>query len=51
MKLKKEIILGKIDGQYFAIATGRLSEKLHGMINNNQTANTLFELLQKEQTD
>ena len=34
MKLKKEIVLGNIDGQDFAIATGSLSDKFHGLINN-----------------
>jgi hypothetical protein len=51
MKLKKEIVLGHIDGKDFAIATGKLSKKLNGIINNNNTANYIFELLQKEQTE
>lgn len=51
MKLKDEIILGSIDGKNFAIATGPLSDKIHGMINNNATADYIFKLLQKEQTE
>lgn len=51
MKLKKEIVLGSIDGKDFAIATGSLSKKFHGLINNNPTANYIFQLLQKEQTE
>lgn len=51
MKLKKEIVLGSIDGKDFAIATGKLTKKFHGIINNNKTANYIFELLQKEQTE
>lgn len=51
MKLKDEIILGSIDGKNFAIATGSLSNKIHGMINNNATADYIFKLLQKEQTE
>ena len=51
MKLKKEIVLGSIDGNDFAIATGKLSKKFHGIINNNKTANYIFELLKKEQTE
>ena len=47
MKLKKEIVLGNIDGQDFAIATGSLSDKFHGLINNNKTANYIFQLLHK----
>ena len=51
MKLKKEIVLGSIDGKDFAIPTGKLSKKFHGIINNNKTANYIFELLKKEQTE
>lgn len=51
MKLKKEIMLGNIDGKDFAIATGKLSNKFQGLINNNTTANYIFTLLQKEQTE
>lgn len=51
MKLKSEIVLGSIDGKDFAIATGSLSTKIHGLINNNATANYIFQLLQKEQTE
>ncbi|MBQ9517585.1 MAG: PqqD family protein [Eubacterium sp.] len=50
MKLKKEVVLGNIDGNDFAIATGKLSKKVHGLMNNNKTAAYVFELLQKEQT-
>ena len=50
MKLKKGIVLGNIDGQDLAIATGKLSNELSGIINNNETANYIFNLLQKEQT-
>lgn len=51
MKLKKEIVLGSIDGKDFAIATGSLSRKIKGIINNNATANYIFQLLQNEQTE
>lgn len=51
MKLKKEIVLGNIDGNDFAIATGNLSKRFHGLINNNPSANYIFQLLQKEQTE
>lgn len=50
MKLKDGIVLGNIDGQDFAIATGKLSADITGIINNNETANYIFKLLQKEQT-
>lgn len=51
MKLKKGIVLGNVDGNSFAIATGKLASKLNGIINNNKTAAYVFELLQKEQTE
>ena len=51
MKLKDGIVLGNIDGHDFAIATGQLSSTLSGIINNNETANYIFKLLQKEQTE
>lgn len=51
MKLKKEIVLGSIDGKDFAIATGKLSKKFNGIINNNPTANFIFNLLKTEQTE
>lgn len=51
MKLKKGIVLGSIDGKDFAIATGKLTKKFNGIINNNPTANYIFQLLQKEQSE
>jgi len=51
MKLKKGIVLGNVDGNSFAIATGKLASKLNGIINNNKTAAYIFELLQTEQTE
>lgn len=51
MKLKKGIVLGNIDGQDFAIATGKLSQTVSGIINNNESANYIFKLLQKDQTE
>jgi ubiquitin-protein ligase len=51
MKLKKEIMLGNIDGKDFAIATGKLTKKFNGLISNNSTANYIFTLLKTEQTE
>ena len=50
MKLKNEIVTGNIDGNDFAIATGKLTAKFNGIINNNKTAGYIFELLKTEQT-
>lgn len=51
MKLKKGIVTGNIDGQDFAIATGKLSTQFQGLINNNPTASFVFKLLEEEQTE
>lgn len=51
MKLKDEIVLGSIDGKDFAIATGSLTKTFNGFINNNPTANYIFQLLKTEQSE
>ncbi len=51
MKLKDGIVLGHVDGNDFAIATGKLASKINGIINNNNTAAYIFELLKTEQTE
>lgn len=51
MKLNKDIMLGNIDGRDFAIATGELAKKFNGIINNNPSANFIFNLLKTEQTE
>lgn len=51
MKLNKDIMLGNIDGRDFAIATGELSKTFYGIINNNPSANFIFNLLKTEQTE
>lgn len=51
MRLKKEIVLGNVDGSSFAIATGKLAKQFHGILNSNPTANYILQLLQTEQTE
>lgn len=51
MKLNKDIVLGNIDGNDFAIATGKLSKKFNGIINNSPSAAYIFELLKTDQTE
>ena len=51
MKLNKDIMLGNIDGRDFAIATGELYKTFNGIINNNPSANFIFNLLKTEQTE
>lgn len=49
MKLKDGMVLGHVDGEDFAIATGKAMKHFNGVIHNNPTAAFLFELLQTEQ--
>ena len=51
MKLKDGMVLGHVDGEDFAIATGKAMKHFNGVIHNNPTAAILFELLQTEQTE
>lgn len=51
MKLKNGIVTNSIDGESFAIATGKAAREFNGLIKNNQTAAFIFELLKKEQTE
>lgn len=51
MKLKKGIVTGNIDGQDFAIATGKLASEFQGLINNNESASFIFKLLADDQTE
>lgn len=51
MKLKDGIVTNSIDGENFAIATGKAAKNFNGLIKNNPTAAFIFELLKKEQTE
>lgn len=51
MKLKKGIVTNSIDGENFAIATGKAAKEFNGLIKNNPTAAFIFELLKTEQTE
>lgn len=51
MKLKKEIVLGNVGGKSFAIATGALAAEFNGIMNNNPSADFIFNLLKTEQTE
>lgn len=51
MKLKDGIVTNSIDGESFAIATGKAAKDFNGLIKNNPTAAFIFELLKKEQTE
>ena len=51
MRLKDDIVLGNIDGNDFAIATGKLAKSFKGIINNNSTAAYIFKLLKTEQSE
>lgn len=51
MKFKKGIVLGNVDGNDFAIATGKLTKKFNGIINSTPTCAYIFKLLQTDQTE
>ena len=51
MKLKEGIVTNSIDGESFAIATGKAAREFNGLIKNNPTSAFIFELLKKEQTE
>ena len=51
MKLKDGIVTNSIDGENFAIATGKAARGFNGLIKNNPSAAFIFELLKTEQTE
>ncbi|MBO5494143.1 MAG: PqqD family protein [Eubacterium sp.] len=51
MKLIKGMVTNTIDGENFAIATGKATKTFKGIIKNNSTAAYIFELLKTEQTE
>lgn len=51
MKLKDGIVTNSIDGESFAIATGKAAREFNGLIKNNPSAAFIFELLKMEQTE
>lgn len=51
MKLKDGIVTNSIDGESFAIATGKAAESFNGLVKNNPTAAFVFELLKTEQSE
>lgn len=51
MKLKDGIVTNSIDGESFAIATGKATKEFNGLVKNNPSAAFIFELLKKEQTE
>lgn len=51
MKLKDGIVTNSIDGESFAIATGKAVREFNGLIKNNPSAAFIFELLKTEQTE
>lgn len=51
MKLKEGIVTNTIDGESFAIATGKATKDFNGLVKNNATSAFVFELLKNEQTE
>lgn len=51
MKLKEGIVTNTIDGESFAIATGKAAKSFNGLIKNNPSAAFIFNLLKTEQSE
>lgn len=51
MKLKEGIVTNTIDGESFAIATGKAAKDFNGLVKNNSSAAFIFELLKTQQTE
>lgn len=51
MKLKEGFVTNSIDGESFAVATGKAAKTFNGLIKNNSTSAFIFELLKTEQTE
>lgn len=51
MKLREGIVTNSIDGESFAIATGKATKEFNGLVKNNPSAAFIFELLKSEQTE
>lgn len=51
MRLKSDIVTGNIDGKGYAITTGELANEFNGIINNNEPAAFIFELLKEDRTE
>lgn len=51
MKLKSGFILQDIDGEHLAVATGEAAEHFSGLIRNNDTADFIYRLLERDQTE
>ncbi len=51
MKLKEGFIRHEVGSKHLAIATGKSSEALNGMVRSNETADFIFCQLMKETTE
>ena len=51
MKLKDGVLLHKTGDEYMGITQGDAAKSFNGLIRNNETANTIMELLLNETTE
>ncbi len=51
MKLKEGFTRHKVGSKHLAIATGKSSEVLNGMVRSNETADFIFQQLMRETTE
>lgn len=50
MKLKDGIVLHSFDGEYIAVPTGKIAENFYGVVQNNKTAQFIYEQLLENTT-
>lgn len=51
MRIKEGFVMHQIGGEYMAVATGKVAEEFTGFVRNNETADFIFSLLQKDTTE
>ncbi len=51
MKLKEGFVINEVGSKFIAVATGKSSDVLNGMVRFNETANFIFRQLMEETTE
>lgn len=51
MRLKKGFVFHKIEEEYMAVATGAAAKDFNGLVRNNETADFIYRMLQKDVTE
>lgn len=51
MKLKEELVVTNVGGEYVAVPVGEAAERLHGVVRLNESAGFILDCLQNETTE